>query len=162
MNKKFHPNPGFPLHRLNSAQTKAWLLYPNTRPFTADTLAKKYGGSGVGLLSATLRLFVLVQPTGRYIEVPRPWKKYEMWQVANSPNPVSECACRNYIDPEVEGPWSARDGKFGHHPLCQFRDTAGDVFELGMKSAVHRVEQGLTPQVRPDEWLKMTKAVKES
>lgn len=162
MNKKFLPNPGFPLHRLHSAQTKAWLLYPNTRPFTANLLAKKYGGSGVGLLSATLRLFVLIQPTGRYIEVAPPWKKYEMWQVANAPNPVSECACRNYIDPEVGGPWSERDGKHGHHPLCQFTDTSGHVFDLGMKSAVHRVEQGLTPQVRPDEWLRMQKEIKNS
>lgn len=167
-------NPGFPLHRFNTAQTKAWLRLPNMRPFMADKLAKKYK-SGVGVLSATLRLFLLIQPDGKYRELPPPWVEYEMWQVANAPSPVSECACRDYYDPEVGGPWKMRDGKLGHHPHCQFRDTAALGFEIDHDNAVNRLTSelgpdwekkirgsGVQPQKRPDEWIRTAEEIKRS
>lgn len=147
------PKPNYPLHRLNTAQTKSWLKFPNARPFVASTLAKQYR-RGVGLLSATLRLFVIVDPRGQFRELPKPWAEFEMWQVDNAPAHYVECACRNYFDPEVQGPWKARGEQAGHHPFCQFNGTAVPVYQRCFESAVHRSEQGLDPQARPDEWFK--------
>lgn len=147
-----NPKPPYPLHRLNTAQTKAWLRYPNTRPFAASQLAKKYGNRGCGLLSATMALFVLVDPRGKYQELSPPFKTFDMWQVDNAPYHYTECACRDYYDPEVGGPWRLRGEEAGHHPFCQFSKTAVPVFQKCYTSAVERSSKQLTPQARPDEW----------
>jgi hypothetical protein len=68
-----------------------------------------------------------------------------------------ECACRNYFDPEVQGPWYLRDKERGldmHHPHCQFDMTAKRVWVDSYKSATHRVSEHRAPQERPDEWVR--------
>ena len=168
INGKAPQNPGFPLHRLNTGQTKVWLNFPKSRPMLASVLSQKYPGSGVGLLSATLRLFVKVMPNGRFMDVPPPWTQFEMWQAANAPDMRSdhmECACRNYYDPEVEGNWSERlkvEPTVGHHPFCQFRDTAAIAYKIMDEKAVRRIESDLSPQERPDEWVNSISLVKGS
>lgn len=136
-----------PLHRLNSAQTKLWLI--DNRP-TAAFLAKTYR-CGVGVLSATLRLIAYVQPDGIVRPLPPPHKRYEMWQIANMPSvQYNECACRNFWDPE-NGRWAERNTN-QHHPFCQFDQTAQAVFERSQQVAVGRLGEGLSAQARPDEW----------
>lgn len=147
------PKPGFPLHRLNTAQTRAWVKFPNARAFAASQIAKKYGNRGAGLLDANLFLFTLVRPNGTFEELPPPYKQFEMWQVDNAPHYWEECACRNYYDPEVGGPWRVRGPDAGHHPFCQFSKTAVPVYRKCYESATSRAEKGLVPQARPDEWI---------
>lgn len=150
--QKPQKSPDFPIHRLNTAQTKAWVSFENSRALIASNLAKKYPKTGVGLLSATLYLFVLIDPRGKYRLLKAPLVQYEMFQVANAPYHWEECACRNYYDPEVLGPWRLRGEKAGHHPFCQFNKTAVPVYSKCFDSATRRVEQGQEPQTRPDEW----------
>jgi hypothetical protein len=163
-------NPEFPLHRLNSPRTKLWLISPTSKKRTAWALSRMYRG-GVGVCSATLRLIAYVDPRGGVTELPPPHKRYEMWQIANRPNPVTECPCGNFFDPEVQGPYRDR-GTDTHHPMCQFDRTAKGVFGEAMNRAATRmglqyvngvpiiggeepkrsVIKPLTPQARPDEW----------
>jgi hypothetical protein len=175
MNEK---NPDFPLHRLNTPKTKLWLISEVWRRNMARTLNRMYRG-GVGVCAATGRLFAYVRPDGNIHELKRPFKKYEMWQMANQPS-ISDCPCMDFFDPEVQGPYRER-GERNHHPMCQFERTAGAVFKEAQGKAANRMglvfEQGmpmvdvmpeaknsnaasggrgivkeLTPQARPDEW----------
>lgn len=163
--------PDFPLHRLNIPKTKLWLISKVWRNTLATNLARHYRG-GVGVCAATLRLIAFIDPRGNIRELTRPFKKYEMWQIANKPA-IPECPCMDYYDPEVGGPYRER-GDRSHHPFCQFEQTAGAVFKesqgraanrLGLsfdygmpmvdaeteKKAAGPVKQ-LAPQARPDEW----------
>lgn len=140
-----------PLHRLNTAQTKLWLIEP--RPMAAF-LAKQYR-SGVGVLSATLLLFAYVAPNGTIRTLTPPFRRYQMWQVANAPSPqYRECACRNFFDPEF-GRWDERPKVNDHHPFCQFDRSAMAVFKTAQESAVDRQGQQLSAQCRPDEWVRL-------
>jgi hypothetical protein len=150
----------FPLHRLNTPQTKVWLISPHGRNSMAVALARMYPG-GVGVLSATQRLFAVVDPKGNVRELPPPHNRYEMWQIANAPR-VPECPCANFLDPEVQGPWRERGGNAGHHPLCQFDRTAAHVFVKAAETANQRLERGGPAQERPDEWLRLRKEAQES
>lgn len=145
---------GIPLHRLNTAQTKLWLIQP--RPMAAF-LAKQYK-TGVGVLSATLLLFAYVAPDGTIRALTPPFKRYGMWEVANAPSMLyNECACRNYVDPEF-GKWSNRPGATDHHPFCQFDRTAMSVFNQAGDEATDRIARGLSAQARPDEWTRLRAA----
>jgi hypothetical protein len=164
MNKP-EPNPGFPLHRLNTAETVGWVSFANSRRSFASVLAKKYRLTGVGLISSSGYLFVIIDAGGDYRSLKPPWKRFEMWQLANKPEHKTECACVNFLDPEVGGSWKERDGKEGHHPFCQFARTAAPVFQKFMKLSLHRqseIAQGaritlVNPDERPDAWLKAKK-----
>lgn len=142
----------YPLHRLNTPQTKVWLISLEARRQIANALALKYRG-GVGVLTATQRLFALVDPRGAIQELAPPHRRYEMWQIANRPQ-APECPCADYIDPEVQGPWRER-GSDLHHPLCQFDKTAASVFVRAAREAHARISAGMGPQERPDEWNRM-------
>jgi hypothetical protein len=163
--------PEFPLHRLNIPRTKMWLISPANKRRTADALAKLYRG-GVGVCSATLRLMAMVAPNGTFRELAPPFRKYEMWQIANKPHAIGmECPCAEYFDPEVGGAYRMR-GTNDHHPMCQFDQTAQVVFKQAQGRAANRlgmtfvdgvpiidtepkkpsVIKPLTPQARPDEW----------
>lgn len=147
--------PEFPLHLFNEKQTKLWLVRADARrPMAAYLIQSRYRG-GFGLLSCHLELIAMVDPRGVIRELRAPFQRFEMWMASNAPNPVEECACRNFVDPEVQGPWSQRDGKNGHHPFCQFDRTAPLVFVDAAQSANARLDEGQRPQKRPDEWLKM-------
>jgi len=165
--------PDFPLHRLNIPRTKLWLISPTNRRRTAESLAKIYRG-GVGVCSATLYLIAFVDPRGNIRDLVSPLRRYELWQIANKPKAITECPCREYFDPEVQGPYSERGSNAGHHPLCQFERTAQKVFVEAQGRAANRIglsfENGvpiigaeplktvikpLTPQARPDEWEKI-------
>lgn len=169
-------NPGFPLHRLNQPRTKMWLISVTNKRRTAAALARIYRG-GVGVCSATLYLIAVVNPDGTYRELTSPFKRYEMWQIANKPEAIGvECPCADYYDPEVGGPYRER-GVNGHHPMCQFDMTSQAVFKQAQGMAANRLgmafEHGipivnaeapkksvirpLTPQARPDEWEKLRK-----
>lgn len=143
----------FPLHRLNSPQTKMWLISLHAKRQMASELARKYRG-GVGVLSATQRLIATVDPRGAVTELAPPHRRFEMWQLANRPQ-VPECPCANYFDPEVEGPWSERGEGAGHHPLCQFDQMSQSVFSRAAKEAHSRISRGGPAQERPDEWIRM-------
>lgn len=178
--------PDFPLHRLNTPKTKLWLISEVWRRSMAKTLHKMYRG-GVGVCAATGRLFAYVRPNGDIHELKRPFRKYEMWQMANAPRAI-ECPCMDFFDPEVQGPYRER-GTNDHHPMCQFEETGqavfkeaqgvaanrmGMVFEFGvpmvdaMRENVNSNAAGkgrvkvatLTPQARPDEWENIRKQYK--
>ena len=165
-------SPDFPLHRLNVPRTKMWLISDANKRRTSDALSKLYRG-GVGVCSATLRLMALVAPNGTYRELAPPFRKYEMWQIANKPHTLGlECQCAEYFDPEVGGPYRERGPAAGHHPMCQFDQTSSVVFREAQGRAANRlgmtfvggvpivdgtakpksVIKPLTPQARPDEW----------
>lgn len=143
----------YPLHRLNTPQTKIWLISLSVRRGMADALIRRYPG-GFGVLSATQRLFALVDPRGAIRELPPPHRRYEMWQIANKPT-VPECPCASFFDPEVQGCWRERGGSIGHHPLCQFDRTSESVFVRAARTAHERLVGGGPAQERPDEWIRM-------
>lgn len=151
---------GYPLHRLNSGHIRAWLLLPVLKREMASFLAKTYR-TGVVVLSPTLHAFALVAPNGVITELPPPHRKFAFHQLANKPSlRAGECACRNFWDPESQGPWGARDYEKArdiHHPHCQAREVSSKAWEIAHASATARVEQKQTPQVRPDEWIRQAK-----
>jgi hypothetical protein len=148
--------PSFPLHRLNRAQTMLWLRMPGSRMLFASNLLKRYPRSGVGMVSATMRLFAIVDPSGKIRELSPPFKRFDMWQMSNAPG-LSECACRHYFDPEVGGSWKERGANAGHHPFCQFKTRAMVLFEKAERSAHEQLSLNRPPQKRPDEWFELSK-----
>jgi hypothetical protein len=146
---------GYPLHRLNSGHIKAWLLIPMLKREMASFLSKTYR-TGCVVLSPTLHAFALVAPNGVITELPPPHRKFKFWQLANKPSlRAGECACRNFWDPETQGPWGGRDRERErdiHHPHCQSREVAGKAWDIAYQSATARVEEKRAPQARPDEW----------
>lgn len=150
-------SPNYPLHLFNAAQTKLWLVRPDARAPIATHLVREHYRGGFGLLLATLDLVAIIDPRAVIRTLRAPYRRFEMWQAANAPNALHECACRNYFDPEVGGKWSERGEKAGHHPFCQFDRTAGAVFNHAARSAVNELENGHRPQKRPDEWVRMRK-----
>lgn len=155
------PDPGFPIHRLNSGQTIMWISMPVVKRQMAANLVKKYRGTGVGVLSGSLRLISLVQPNEVVRDLPPPHVEYQMWQVANAPQPKGECACRTFHDPEY-GMWKDRPlvGHKEHHPFCQFSKTSVLAYSEAYTKGFARVKEGLSPQARPDEWQLIDKGIK--
>lgn len=143
----------FPLHRLNTIQTKLWIMSEHLKRQMASNLARMYHG-GVGVLSATQRLIAKVDPKGRIQELPPPHHRFEMWQIANRPQ-LPECPCASFFDPEVGGEWRERGENEGHHPFCQFDRTAQKVFVRAGGEANSRRVRGGPAQERPDEWLRI-------
>lgn len=148
---------GYPLHRLNTGQMYAWLFSPIIQKQMTSWLGKHYR-TGVVILSPGLKAFAKVAPTGQVTAIPKPWHRFEFWQIDNKPSFLyGECACRNYIDPETGGKWGDRDKERGldiHHPFCQCRQTAQVVFDRSKEAADARVKDGRAPQARLDEWAK--------
>lgn len=150
----------FPIHRLNTPQMKMWLASESWKREQAARLAERYRG-GVGLLSPTMFLFATVDPRGNIRAYVPPFRRYEMWQIANQPE-TERCPCGDFFDPEVQGPWRDRpDFERGvHHPLCQFDPHAQKVFVLAASRANERLDRGEeNPQERPDEWIKIREEV---
>jgi hypothetical protein len=151
---------GYPLHRLNTAQARSWLLLPAVRREMAAWLGKNYK-TGVVVLSPELRAFATVSASGRIVGLRWPFRKYEFHQIANKPSAIyRECACRNFYDPESGGAWGDRDKERMmdlHHPHCQGREVAIAAWERDFASADARVKEGRTPQARPDEWIRTAK-----
>lgn len=148
---------GFPLVRLNSLQALFWLKGGDRQKQMANIYSKTWKG-GLVILSPTLYAIATVGPWGNINDLPPPHRQFEMWQVANKPSvKYMECACRNYYDPEVQGPWHLRDKQRGmdvHHPFCQFERTAMPVWVQSKVSAEERAAAHLNPQTRPDEWIR--------
>jgi len=167
-------HPGFPLHRLNSAEIKLWMM-TSARPIIARSLLRRRYPGGFGVLTPHLRLICRVDPrvlqasgfglraSGGVTELQPPFTQFQMWQIANIPRaPV--CACHNYYDPEAQGPWSLRPeaDRGEHHPMCQFDRHAVPVFQQAYDGAHSRLAEKLSPQKRPDEWVKLRKQVRGS
>ncbi len=168
------PNPGFPLHRLNTPLTKIWLISKMMQRRLATAIVKKRGYTGgVGICAANMDLIALVDPAGRVRELPPPFRRYELWQTANQPAAQIDCPCGDFFDPESGGPWRERGGH-DHHPLCQFEMTAGKTFTQAQGRAAERIgipiEHGVpmmgadvklrntvSAQARPDEWQQIRK-----
>lgn len=148
---------GYPLHRLNTGHMRAWLCLPVLRREMASFLAKTYR-TGVVVCNPTLHAFATVSPNGVITELPPPHRVFQFWQLANKPSVVAgECACLNFWDPEIEGPWKLREDSVRrniHHPHCQSREVSTAAWSLAKASAEARVAEGKAPQARPDEWVK--------
>lgn len=151
---------GYPLHRLNTAQCRSWLLLPAIRRDMAAWLGKNYK-TGVVVLTPELRAFALVNARGRITALKFPFRKYLFHQIANKPSALyKECACRNFYDPESGTSWGDRDKERMmdmHHPFCQGREAAIMTWEKSFVSATARVAEKRAPQARPDEWIKTAK-----
>lgn len=147
----------FPLFRMNSLQIKWWIAGGDFRRQFANVVSKTWR-TGVVMLNPSLFAVGTVDPRGRCNDIPPPWEQFEMWQVCNKPSVrYMECACRNYFDPEVQGPWHLREKMRGldrHHPFCQFDKAAKRTFTVSEQSATARVAEKKAPQARPDEWMR--------
>lgn len=106
-----------PLHMLTGNETKMWLGAGALRKAIAEKIRFNYP-SGAAVLSISGHLIAYVQPNGAVRELPPPHRRFEKWQIANKPKP-NECACREFYDPEIGGPWRLR-GTDDHHPVCEF------------------------------------------
>lgn len=152
---------GFPLFRLNSRQILFWTAGAiggvNLKRELASVIAKTWR-TGVVVLSPTLYAIGTVDPRGNTSDLEPPFQQFEMWQVCNKPSVrYDECACRNYWDPEVQGPWRLREKERGmdlHHPHCQFDRTAKQVWTTNYRTGTERQAAHLNPQARPDEWVR--------
>lgn len=150
---------GYPLHRLNSGHMAAWLAIPMLRRDMASFLSKTYR-TGCVVLSPSLRAVALVAPNGSITELAPPHRKFQFHEIANKPSLRSgECACRNFWDPESQGPWGRRPEKEKdiHHPHCQSRAVSNKAWEIAYESATARKAEGRAPQARPDEWVRQAK-----
>lgn len=163
-------NPGFPLHRLNTPLTKIWLIGGAIRRTLAAALSRRYR-AGVGICAANMDLIATVDPRGAVRELSPPFRRYELWQLANAPPPgegESACPCGEYFDPECGGPWRTRESR-DHHPFCQFERVSARVFKQAQGQAAERVgikiehgtpvvdgserlKENVPAQARPDEW----------
>ncbi len=156
-----------PYHKMTVAQGKAWCFSDGIRRRMASQLAKLYPKGGCGLCSAEMKLVAYVAPGGTFRMLVAPFKRIAIWQIANKPLD-SECPCAQFFDPEVKGPWVARDSG-RHHPMCQFQRGSQQVFDtvaqakgnvsvvLDSKGVARR--QGKQLRVRPDFMLQVQKAV---
>ena len=156
---------GFPLIRMNSAITRAYFV-PALRERMLAHWLEKYGRQGVGLCTNVLKLIAFIRPNGTLHELQPPFRRFQMWQMANAPKVFSAveptCACGGYYDPEVGGAWRERGlGPTHHHPFCQFSRTSQRVWVQAAHSAMERVERKLPPQTRPDEWLRRQREAEE-
>jgi hypothetical protein len=153
---------GFPLFRLNSLTVRYWIAGGDFRRQIGNMISKTFK-TGVVVLSPTLRAVGTVDPRGRCEDLPPPHRRFEMWQICNMPSlRYMECACRNYYDPEVQGPWYLRDkarNKDQHHPHCQFDRTAKTVWKTNHDQAHSRIAVHQAPQARPDEWVRTREEV---
>lgn len=150
---------GMPLIRMNTAVSKAF-FFPKMREAMAKQWIEKHGRQGVGLCTNVLKLVAFVRPDGTIALLKPPFRKFEMWQMANAPKVHTQveqaCACANYWDPDINGPWKAHGyPPDRHHPFCQFSRSGVIVFDKSYRSAVPRYDEGLSPQKRPDEWRKL-------
>lgn len=149
---------GFPLIRMNTAVTEAFLV-PAFRRQMAYNWLQKYGRQGVGLCTNKLKLVAYVRPNGTLHILRPPFVRFQMWQMANAPRVFSveqPCACAGFFDPEVQGPWKERGlHPQHHHPFCQFSPSADNVFRRAADEAFERLKRHQNPQARPDEWLRM-------
>lgn len=149
---------GFPLFRMNRLVVRYWLAGGMLKAHLASVVAKTWR-TGVVMLNPSLYAVGTVSPRGVPSDLPPPYsQRFEMWQICNKPSArYSECACRNYYDPESGDAWGKRDAERGrdiHHPHCQFdrRATAG--WKQDHDAAFSRLAQGQAPQARPDEWIR--------
>jgi hypothetical protein len=153
---------GYPLHRLNTAMMRSWLLFPHLRREMGSWLSKNYK-TGCVVLSPELRAFAVVAPNGQLRALPYPYRKFQFWQVSNKPSArYAECACRDFYDPESHGRWGDRDRERMadiHHPHCQGREVAIATWARDFSAADSRVAQGKAPQERPDEWIRTAEAL---
>lgn len=117
--------PSVPLHLLTRNETVVWLLKGEAQRGIASKLTKEYR-EGVGILSFTGYLIAYVQPNGAIRELTPPFSRHDRHEVANKPS-VGKCACADFFDPEIQGPWKLRNSP-DHHPLCQFDKYAQAVF----------------------------------
>lgn len=159
----------YPLHRLNRPQNALWFVSPGAAREIAARLLKLYPG-GFGVLAWSQHLFALVQPNGVIRPAKQPFVRYEMWQLANAPD-TEQCPCADFIDLESGGPWSLREGKLGHHPMCQFDPHAQKTYTEAGRQAVERMglksdghggwvaTKDAPAQARPDEWIKIREQV---
>lgn len=146
---------GFPMFRLNSALVRYWIAGGFLRRNLANTIGKTWK-TGVVVLNPNLYAIGTVDPRGNPSDLAPPFTQYQMHQVCNKPSVrYNQCACRNFWDPEVQGPWKLRDKERGldmHHPHCQFEKTSVRGWGQDYQRAIERKRQGLSAQARPDEW----------
>lgn len=113
-----------PLVRLDAGQSKFWWISPGARLLVARVFSKKYGECIV--LTFDLLAVARVSSKGQ-LELARfPYRRHEMWQVANKPSEV-ECKCADFYDPEIGGAWRLRNSE-RHHPMCIYERPAPIVF----------------------------------
>ena len=154
--------PDFPLHRLNTPQTKLWNFGGIIQRKMASQLGRRYRRSGVGVLDYRQNLVAFVNPTGGIRMLKPPFQFYPMWMIANKPRPL-ECPCADFIDPENQASWKER-GTAEHHPLCQFDRHARAVY----RRIKHETEDGARSlketrerikRQRPDAWTRVQEEV---
>jgi len=137
-------------HQLTNNQTKLWLLGGDTRREIAANIATHYHGERpVGVVAWRGQLIAWIGTRGEVKLLSPPFQRVHRNAVENSPAPQS-CACAEYYDPEVGGPWKNRDLPNSHHPYCQFDKTSHTVFGAMMRKACQSGANAL----RPDEHLR--------
>lgn len=154
---------GYPLFRCNRALFAYYTAGGILRRQLCSTISKTWK-SGVVILTPALYAVGTVDPRGNAHPLRPPYRRFEMWQICNAPNPqYKQCACRRFYDPESHGAWGLRDDKRAkdrHHPHCQFTMRAIEGWQQDHDSAWARIEEGKKPQARPDEWLRTEEALR--
>jgi hypothetical protein len=140
---------GIPLHQLTNNQTKLWLLGGEVRRGIANKVVAEYP-TGCGIVAWRGQLIAYVSPRQDIRELAPPFRRVSRDEVANKPSPTV-CACQNFWDPEVGGPWKLR-GTDKHHPFCQFDKHSQTVYRK-MQQLI--CEAGGSERVRPDEHLRL-------
>lgn len=131
-----------PLHLLTQNETRMWntgvqgqrtgtRAHEQILRALCAKLCNQYP-EGVGVLVWDGSLVAYVQPGGKARLLSPPYQRFERYQISNKPEP-SECACREFYDPEIQGPWKER-GKNEHHPICMFEQHAQAVFEANSQA----------------------------
>lgn len=155
------PENGAPPLTDREALYKMWFISIESRRQIARKLVQIYRG-GCGVVSPTLqRLFAVVEPSGAVRDLAPPHHLVEMWELANAPKADGECACANFVDPEIGGPWRLRQTE-EHHPMCQFDRHAMRTFKEAQKRSISRIREGRRSIERPDEWTRIRKEISQT
>ena len=134
-------------YQLSKTQSEMWLHGGSFRQRVATHIVSKYP-EGAAVVEFYGRVIAMVAPNGSVRELSPPFKRMHRNQISISPRP-QQCACANFFDPEVGGPWKLRPGvEHRHHPFCEFNLTSHRVFDA-ITTAIQC--QG---SVRPDEHLR--------
>ncbi len=137
-----------PYHQLTNNQTKLWLLGGDVRAQMARGIAELYR-SGCGIVAWRGQHIAYVRPNGTVQELTPPFHRIEREHIANKPE-TTACACAEFYDPEVQGPWKLR-GTADHHPYCQFAAGCALTYK---RMAEKTTQAGGTDAMRPDEHLR--------
>jgi len=75
----------------------------------------------------------IIAKSGAHRLLEPPQVRYPLWRADNNPAP-DECHCRDFFEPDIQGPYWLK-GQHTHHAYCCYRAGAAAAWKLGDEEA---------------------------